>query len=67
MTGGDLKGRYTFSQLHFHWGEPNLLEGSEHTIDEYVFPLELHLVHVKESANNTDLDRLAVLGILFKI
>ena len=36
-------------------------------IFQYVFPLELHLVHVKESANNTDLDRLAVLGILFKI
>ena len=36
-------------------------------IFQYVFPLELHLVHVKESANNTDPDRLAVLGILFKI
>ena len=36
-------------------------------IFQYVFPLELHLVHVKESANNTDSDRLAVLGILFKI
>ena len=34
---------------------------------QHVFPLELHLVHVKESANNTDRDRLAVLGILFKI
>ena len=36
-------------------------------IFQYVFPLELHLVHVKKSANNTDSDRLAVLGVLFKI
>lgn len=32
LTGGLLKDRYIFEQMHFHWGETDNI-GSEHTID----------------------------------
>lgn len=32
LSGGPLKGRYEFSQLHFHWGENDTM-GSEDSID----------------------------------
>lgn len=32
LTGGPLKGRYEFVQLHFHWGENDSI-GSEDLID----------------------------------
>ncbi|KFB53921.1 carbonic anhydrase 8 [Anopheles sinensis] len=48
LLGGPLADRrYVFSQLHFHWG-PSAMEGSEHTIDGYRLPLELHVVHFDE-------------------
>ncbi|XP_058127628.1 carbonic anhydrase 7-like [Anopheles ziemanni] len=48
MLGGPLADRrYVFSQLHFHWGL-SALDGSEHTIDGYPMPLELHVIHFDE-------------------
>ncbi|XP_050502294.1 putative carbonic anhydrase 3 [Diabrotica virgifera virgifera] len=38
ISGGGLPNVFQLDHLHFHWQ-------SEHTIDRYRFPLELHLVH----------------------
>ncbi|CAH0559139.1 unnamed protein product [Brassicogethes aeneus] len=38
VKGGSLPNIYVLDHLHFHWK-------SEHTLDDYRFPLELHLVH----------------------
>nr|WES12324.1 carbonic anhydrase [Ophraella communa] len=38
VSGGGLPGVYQLDHLHFHWK-------SEHTIENYRFPLEMHLVH----------------------
>ena len=40
VSGGGLKGRYTFAQLHFHWGAVHTL-GSEHTISGESYPMEV--------------------------
>ncbi|XP_052784274.1 uncharacterized protein LOC128220062 [Mya arenaria] len=70
MTGGGLTGQYNALQLHFHWG-PNDDEGSEHTFRGRQFPLELHIVHIKDGADLatalTQSDGLAVLGFFFAI
>jgi len=47
ISGGPLKDRYNFNSMHFHWGDHNT-EGSEHTIRNKTFPMELHAVHVKD-------------------
>jgi len=46
LSGGKLNGNYQILQLHFHWGA-NDNQGSEHTVDGKMYPLELHVVHVK--------------------
>merc|ERR1711997_96477 len=46
LSGGQLSGDYQILQLHFHWGANDAL-GSEHTVDGKMYPLELHVVHVK--------------------
>ncbi|KAL5289937.1 CA14.2 family protein [Megaselia abdita] len=43
ISGGPLNGSYKFSQFHFHWGENDTF-GSEDTIDNQSFPVELHMV-----------------------
>merc|ERR1712020_281405 len=63
---------YHLLTLHFHWGW-NSKEGSEHTIDGKKFPMEVHLVHMRDDfpeLNATALETensLAVVGILFHI
>uniref|UniRef100_A0A8C9XC66 Carbonic anhydrase n=1 Tax=Sander lucioperca TaxID=283035 RepID=A0A8C9XC66_SANLU len=47
LTGGALPGQYRAAQFHFHWGGDGR-PGSEHTIDGERFPMELHIVHIKE-------------------
>uniref|UniRef100_A0A182N349 Alpha-carbonic anhydrase domain-containing protein n=1 Tax=Anopheles dirus TaxID=7168 RepID=A0A182N349_9DIPT len=53
LEGGALDGRYLFSQAHFHWGR-TALDGSEHTIDGYRLPLELHVIHFAERFGDQD-------------
>ncbi|KAF5275845.1 hypothetical protein FQR65_LT04083 [Abscondita terminalis] len=61
IEGGGLTKDYTFDHLHFHWA-------SEHTIDGFRFPLEMHFVHYATryknlgNALNFD-DGVAVLGV----
>ncbi|XP_053341807.1 carbonic anhydrase 4a [Clarias gariepinus] len=47
VSGGDLRDTYKAVQFHLHWGQ-NGGPGSEHTIDGEQYPMELHIVHMKE-------------------
>jgi len=70
---------YYLWQLHFHWGEPgNADQGSEHTVDGKMYPMEMHMVHVEDRfiGKNGQVDAagavgnkfgLAVLGIFFHV
>ncbi|XP_039750942.1 putative carbonic anhydrase 3 [Pararge aegeria] len=40
VSGGPLRGNYSFVQFHLHWL-------SEHAIDGMKYPMEIHMVHVK--------------------
>ncbi|KAF8763344.1 putative carbonic anhydrase 3 [Argiope bruennichi] len=62
IKGGGLDGKYTFRQLHFHWGSSND-KGSEHRIDGKSYPGELHIVHEK----NGETGDLAVVAVFLEI
>ncbi|KAI5615570.1 carbonic anhydrase IV a precursor, partial [Silurus asotus] len=47
VRGGNLESTYKAVQFHFHWGV-NGSAGSEHTIDGEQYPMEMHIVHMKE-------------------
>ncbi|KAG7169302.1 Carbonic anhydrase 2-like 2 [Homarus americanus] len=71
VQGGDLEGKYTFLQFHFHWGGDDS-RGSEHTVDGKQYPAELHLVHFKSEYGSVaeavkHEDGLAVLGVLIDV
>jgi carbonic anhydrase len=59
MSGGGLPDVFYLVQFHFHWGY-NAFQGSEHTINDRRYPLEVHFVHRAPFTGT-----LAVLGILF--
>ena len=40
VSGGGLPGRYTTVQFHLHWGSDNN-QGSEHTMNEMMYPAEV--------------------------
>ncbi|KAM3875108.1 carbonic anhydrase 4b [Diretmus argenteus] len=70
VKGGDLAVPYKAVQLHFHWGKDGG-PGSEHTIDGEQFPMEMHIVHIKEEYDSLsqavgDPTGLAVLGFFFQ-
>ncbi|XP_041864297.1 carbonic anhydrase IV c [Melanotaenia boesemani] len=70
LTGGALPGHYRAAQFHFHWGG-NGRPGSEHTIDGERFPMELHIVHIKEPYGSMaeaehDTAGIALLAFLFE-
>ena len=43
--GGLFFNKYTFAQLHLHWGNSSLFGGSEHLIKSKRFAAEMHFVH----------------------
>lgn len=52
LTGSPLGHElYVFNRLYFHWG-PTDTEGSEHTLDYERFPLELHMIFLKDGYCN---------------
>ncbi|XP_065333852.1 carbonic anhydrase 2-like [Cloeon dipterum] len=51
VSGGPLKDRYLFQQLHFHWGHNDSV-GSEDTINNHSFPMELHMVFFNQKYHN---------------
>ncbi|KAM6907212.1 carbonic anhydrase IV c [Xenentodon cancila] len=70
LTGGALPGHYRAAQFHFHWGGSGR-PGSEHTIDGERFPMELHIVHIKEPYGSLaeaqhDMAGIALLAFLFE-
>jgi len=72
LEGGPLNVTYEFVELHFHWGEDESNNGSEHQIDGKSDPLEVHLVHKNihdESIEEalTHENGLAVLGFKFAL
>jgi carbonic anhydrase len=75
ITGYQLSEPYILGQLHFHWGSlvsPN--SGSEHEVDGVRRPMEVHLVHYKQSLGSVanaaakgDSDGLAVIGTFLQV
>ncbi|XP_077866329.1 carbonic anhydrase 12-like [Saccoglossus kowalevskii] len=43
ISGGGLTNTYKATMLHFHW-DGNGVHGSEHTLDEVRYPIEMHLI-----------------------
>ncbi|XP_053270470.1 uncharacterized protein LOC128427393 isoform X1 [Pleuronectes platessa] len=48
VSGGGLDATYSTLQFHFHWGETDHHPGSEHTIDQHRYPMEMHIVSLKK-------------------
>ncbi|XP_061538223.1 carbonic anhydrase 4b [Phycodurus eques] len=70
IKGGNLLRTYKAVQLHFHWGKDGG-PGSEHTIDGEPYPMEMHIVHIKEQYTSLsqavrDPAGVAVLGFFFE-
>ncbi|XP_057183817.1 carbonic anhydrase 4-like [Triplophysa rosa] len=51
ISGGNLEDTYKAVQFHLHWGANGVM-GSEHTIDGEQYPMELHIVHIKQKYNS---------------
>ncbi|XP_051523970.1 carbonic anhydrase 4-like isoform X1 [Myxocyprinus asiaticus] len=70
VSGGNLKEIYKAVQFHLHWGTDGG-PGSEHTIDGEQYPMELHIVHMKQRYNRLedalkDPSGVAVLGFFYE-
>ncbi|XP_013872325.1 carbonic anhydrase 4 [Austrofundulus limnaeus] len=71
LAGGGLPGHYRAFRFHFHWGGGSGRPGSEHTIDGERYPMELHIVHIKEPFHSLeeaeqDTAGIALLAFLFE-
>ncbi|KAJ8364324.1 hypothetical protein SKAU_G00131550 [Synaphobranchus kaupii] len=51
VSGGGLPTSYTALQFHLHWGNGSSHPGSEHTVDNKSYPMELHIVNIKTEFN----------------
>ncbi|XP_039634434.1 carbonic anhydrase 4a isoform X5 [Perca fluviatilis] len=70
ISGGGLPSTYKAVQFHMHWGN-NGGPGSEHTIDGEQYPMELHIVHMKNEYTDlttalSDPEGVAVLGFFYE-
>lgn len=67
ISEGGLSAKYRATQLHLHWSR-KLDSGSEHSLDQKRFAMEMHIVHEKEKAardeTGTPSDEVAVLAFL---
>jgi len=57
---------FEFVNGHFHWGF-NDFQGSEHTVDDMKYPLEMHLVHRLKEEQDPENLALVVLGVFFEL
>ncbi|XP_031346059.1 carbonic anhydrase 2-like isoform X2 [Photinus pyralis] len=64
ISSGMLNVPYKFEQLHFHWGEHDGV-GSEHIIDGFTYPMEMHIVHSQNLRE--DIDKFVVIAYFFMI
>ncbi|KAM9425922.1 uncharacterized protein KZ484_014890 isoform 2-T2 [Pholidichthys leucotaenia] len=66
ISKGGLNGTYLAIQFHFHWGYTGGHSGSEHTVDYHRYPMEMHIVTIKENLSVEqavkESDGIAVLG-----
>uniref|UniRef100_A0A8C3UHF2 Carbonic anhydrase n=1 Tax=Catharus ustulatus TaxID=91951 RepID=A0A8C3UHF2_CATUS len=75
IGGGGLPRKFKAVEFHLHWGvpeKPQNIPGSEHSIDGEKYPMELHVVHIREDASDvTDAKKnpggLAVLAFFVKV
>ncbi|KAG1951376.1 dehydrogenase/reductase SDR family [Pimephales promelas] len=70
INGANLGSTYKAQQLHLHWGK-NGGPGSEHTIDGEKYPMELHIVHIRDNYTSVeqaigDPSGVAVLGFFYE-
>ncbi|KAJ8412391.1 hypothetical protein AAFF_G00127270 [Aldrovandia affinis] len=70
ISGGQLETTYKAVQFHLHWGSEGG-PGSEHTVDGEQYPMELHIVHMKQSHSSLhealgDKTGVAVLGFFYE-
>ncbi|XP_076850178.1 carbonic anhydrase 4-like isoform X1 [Brachyhypopomus gauderio] len=70
VAGGGLEGAYKAMEIHFHWGSGGG-PGSEHTLDGDQFPMEMHIVHIKDKYSSVsdavkDPFGVAVLGVWYQ-
>ncbi|KAG9351838.1 hypothetical protein JZ751_023089 [Albula glossodonta] len=70
ISGGGLLDTYKALQFHLHWGT-DASPGSEHTLDGERFPMELHIVHIKEKYGSleeaeNDTSGIALLAFFFE-
>ncbi len=47
VEGAKLRDVYKVAGVHFHWGQDSSEGGSEHTVDEDKFPLEVSVSAVE--------------------
>uniref|UniRef100_A0A9J2Q540 Carbonic anhydrase n=1 Tax=Ascaris lumbricoides TaxID=6252 RepID=A0A9J2Q540_ASCLU len=70
LSGGGLGARYKLREIHFHWAASDD-SGSEHTLDRLHYPLEAHLVHIREDLSVSEASVVeggsAVLAVFFAI
>ncbi|XP_034248740.1 carbonic anhydrase 7-like [Thrips palmi] len=71
ISGGPLKGKYVFSQLHWHWGTNDSF-GSEDLINNHSYPMELHMVFYKKNYGSPEMaqlqsDGLAVMAFFYEV
>ncbi|CAK6971828.1 carbonic anhydrase 4a [Scomber scombrus] len=70
ISGGGLPDTYKAVQFHLHWGTDGG-PGSEHTIDGEQYPMELHIVHMRQEFSDlttalSDAEGVAVLGFFYE-
>ncbi|CAH2085884.1 unnamed protein product [Euphydryas editha] len=64
LSGGPLRGNYSFLQFHLHWL-------SEHAIDGMKYPMEIHFLHIKTGLTVEEAlqrpDGLAVIAVICQV
>ena len=67
VTTTNYLGEYRVLQMHMHWGADDQ-EGSEHTVNNGRYPLELHFVHSKVGETDTTIgDYYSVIGVFAEV
>ncbi|XP_056101993.1 carbonic anhydrase 4-like [Rhinichthys klamathensis goyatoka] len=67
VEGGDLPGLFTSKHFHLHWGNGSAMPGSEHTVDDKRYPMELHIVNKAVHNGSVSGDpEMAVLGVFIE-
>lgn len=71
VYGALLKDHYVMDTFHFHWGLRNY-RGSEHRVNGIRYPMEMHIVHRKQSYGSVNEalnhpDGLSVLAFFFQV